>query len=83
MTKKREARMPIYRLCRESDNEEFDAEARDNEHAVSVFTEKLGVGLTLEEGPAGPQYMMGRIPQDVHWAKPLNIPVWEIPVDSN
>ena len=68
--------MPIYRLRRVSDNKTFDEDARDDAHAVMVFGQLLSVALTLE-GPAAPQYMMGRIEKDLGWAKPEDIPVYE------
>ena len=71
--------MAIYRIWRQSDNETFDMEARDDEHAVKVFGELLGVTLTLAEGPAAPPYMMGLIEKDVSWTKKPNIAVYEIP----
>jgi len=71
--------MPMYRILRVSDNETFDKDARDDEHAVVVFGELLGVTLTLAEGPAAPPYMMGRIEKEVSWTKKPDIAVYEIP----
>ncbi len=71
--------MAIYRLWRVSDDKTFDKDARDDEHAVVVFGELLGVTLTLEEGPAAPPYMMGRIEKEVSWTKNPDIAVYEIP----
>ena len=62
--------MAIYRLWRQSDNHTFDdIEARDKEHAVATFANQHGLSLTLEEGEAGPEYMMGRVEKDPHWSK--------------
>ena len=62
-----------------SDLEDFTVDARNDEEAVAKFSGQLGVNLTLEEGPAVPEYMMGRIPSDARWAKPEDIPVYEVP----
>ena len=70
--------MPIYRLWRESDLKEFETDAANDEQAVKVFGQMLGAALTLEEGPAAPQYMMKRVPKDVQWGKPPHISVYEI-----
>ncbi len=70
--------MPIYRLWRESDNKSFNKDARDDEHAVVVFGELLGVTLTLEEGPTAPPYMMARIEKEASWTKKPDIAVYEI-----
>ncbi len=70
--------MPIYRLWRESDLKEFETDAINAEQAVKLFGQMLGAVLTLEEGPAAPQYMMKHIPKDVHWDKPYDISVYEI-----
>ena len=69
--------MPMYRLLRLSDNKSFDKEARDDEHAVALFGQELGVNLTLAEGLAASPYMMGVVEKEVSWAKPPNIPVFE------
>ncbi len=70
--------MAIYRLWRESDNKTFDdIEARDHEHAITIFGEKLGIKLTLTEGPVAPGYMMQRIEKEVSWTPAPGIPVWE------
>ncbi len=70
--------MPIYRLWRQSDDKTFEKDARDDEHALELFGQELDVPLTLTEGPAAPQYMMGRIEKKtVNWTKPLDISVWE------
>ncbi len=54
--------MAIYRFWRAANGKSFDdIEARDDDHALEVFGQLLGVTLTLTEGPAAPQYMMGRI----------------------
>ncbi len=68
----------MYRLWRVSDNETFDKDARDDEHAVVVFGGLLGVTLTLAEGPAAPPYMMGRIEKEGGWTKKPDIAVYEI-----
>lgn len=70
--------MPIYRLWRQSDDKTFEKDARDDEHALVVFGQLLGVTLTFAEGPAAPQYMMGRIEKEPSWTKPLDIPVYEV-----
>ena len=75
--------MPIYRLKRMSDGETFDADARDYGHALVVFGHRLGANLTLEEGLAAPQYMMGRIEKEPSWMKPLDIAVYEVRQNSN
>ena len=77
-TMETEARVPIYRLWRQSDDKTFeDIEARDEGHALAIFQEKFGLNLTLVEGPAAPEYMMGRIEKAVSWTKPPDIPVYE------
>ncbi len=70
--------MPIYRLWRQSDDKTFEKDARDDEHALAVFGQELGVTLTLAEGPAAPPYMMGRIEKEVNWTKKPDIAVYEI-----
>ena len=77
--------MPKYRLWRQSDDKTFeDIEARDKGHALAIFQEKFGLNLTLAEGPAAPQYMMGRIEKAVSWTKAPDIPVWiKGPAPSN
>lgn len=70
--------MPIYRLWRQLDNETFEEDARDDEHALAVFGQLLNVRLTLTEGPAAPPYMMGRVEKALHWVGPLDIPVYEV-----
>ncbi len=69
--------MPLYRLRRLLDDKTFEKDARDDEHALAVFGQKLRVTLTFE-GPAAPQYMMGHIGKTVNWTKPLDISVWEV-----
>ena len=70
--------MPWYRLWRQSDNKTFDDKnARDEEHALELFGQELGVPLTLTEGPAAPPYMMGRIEKEVGWTKKPDIAVYE------
>ena len=73
--------MAIYRFWRVSDAKSFDdIEARDDEHALEVFGQQRGVTLTpLTEGPAAPQYMMGRIEKEAAWTKKPDIAVYEIP----
>ncbi len=72
--------MLIYRLWRESDDKSLDdIEARDDEHALGVFGQQLGVTLTLTAGPAAPQYMMGRIKKWASWTKKPDIAVYETP----
>ncbi len=72
--------MPWYRLLRQSDNKTFDDKnARDEEHALELFGQELGVSLTLTEVHAAPPYMMGRIEKEVNWAKKPDIAVYEIP----
>ena len=73
--------MPIYSLWREHDDRTFDGEeARDAAHAVGIFSQKLGIELTLKEGPAAPSYMMRLVerhdPMNPRWVKAPDIPVW-------
>ena len=69
--------MTIYSLWQESDNTTLDGvEARDDAHAVAIFSRQLGVELTLDEGPAAAAYMMRRTENEAHWAKAPDIPVW-------
>ena len=73
--------MAIYKLWRQRDNEEFvGEEARDAVHAAAIFSQKVGVELTLKEGDAAPDYMMRlvekRDPMNPSWAPPPNISVW-------
>ena len=75
--------MAIYRLRRMSDLESFEVDARDDAHAVLLFRRLLGISLTLEEGPAAPQYMMSRVTKEPRWTKPEDIPVYEIRRNSN
>ncbi len=75
--------MSIYRLWRELDDKSFDdIEARDDEHALEVFRQQLGITLTLTEGLAAPQYMMGHIEKLVGWTKKPDIAVYETPKHS-
>ena len=81
--------MPIYSLWQESDDTTLDGiEARDDAHAVAIFSRKLSVELTLDEMPAGAPYMMRRIEKEeaakAQWAKAPDIPVWaKVPTLSN
>ena len=81
--------MPYYRLWRQSDNTWYGpVNAREDPHAVAIFSEQLDIMLTLEEGSAAPSYMMaGRDRQDpgeATWAKDPDIPVWaKDPAPSN
>ncbi len=69
--------MPIYRLWRASDDTTFDdVDARDNAHAIAMFSQQLDMAFTLEEGPNVAPYMMGRIAKEVGWTKAPDIPVW-------
>jgi len=71
--------MPDFRLWRESDDTWYGpVNARDDAHAVAIFSQQLGVTLTLEEGPMVAAYMMARRePQEgATWAKAPDIPVW-------
>ena len=74
--------MSIYSLWRERDNTTFDGEeAHDAAHAVDIFSQKLGIELTLKKGPAAPSYMMRLVverhdPMNPRWVKAPNIPVW-------
>ena len=44
------------RLWRQSDDKTFDDKsARDEEQALELFGQELGVPLTLTEGPAAPR----------------------------
>ncbi len=73
--------MPIYRLWRIGfgENQTISRkDARDDEHAVVVFGELLGVTLTLEEGPTAPPYMMARIEKESSWTKKPDIAVYDI-----
>ena len=70
--------MAIYRLWRQSDDHTFEViDAADKKHALAQFEEKHGLALTLEEGDAAPEYMMGRMEKNVCWTHPPDIPVWE------
>ena len=69
--------MPLYKLRRVIDQEEFEGDARDDSHALAVFGQQLGVPLSLE-GPAAPEYMMGRVRSDGKYlGSPLDIPVFK------
>ena len=73
--------MPYYRLWQQSDDTwHGPVNARDDAHAVAIFSEQLDVSLTLEEGPMVATYMMARRdrqePPKATWAKPPDIPVW-------
>ena len=73
--------MPYYTLWRAADDKTYDSiSARDNAHAVAIYSEKLGIPFTLEEGPTVATYMMARKerrdPAEATWAKPPDIPVW-------
>ena len=50
--------MPIYRLGENGTTPHLNATPKNPEQPVSTFSRKLGVALTLEEGPATPHYMM-------------------------
>lgn len=74
--------MPDYTLWRQADNTTHGpVNARDNAHAVAVFSGQLGINLTLEEGPNVATYMMARRDRQegAAWARPPDIPVWEKP----
>ncbi len=71
--------MAIYALWRVSDNKTFEKDARDDEHAVVVFGELLGITLTLAEVTAAPPYMMVLIEKEASWTKKPDIAVYEIP----
>ncbi len=81
--------MPYYRLWRQPDNTwHGPVNARDDGHAVAIFSEQLGITLTLEEGPLVATYMMARRdrqePERATWAKDPDIPVWvKDPAPSN
>lgn len=79
----REGKMAIYRLRRMSDLETFEEGARSGEEAVAKFSERLGVSLTLQEGDVVAQYMMALVPPGAHFAKPEDIPVYEVNDSSN
>ncbi len=73
--------MPIYSLWRESDNTTIDGvEARDDAHAVAIFSRQLDVELTLDKGPAVATYMMRRTEREealkARWLKAHDILVW-------
>ena len=51
--------MPYYNLRRMADNEILFAVCRNHEAVLVEFGEELGVTLSLEEGPAVGEYMMG------------------------
>ena len=67
--------MAIYKLLRISNKETFQEECRDREHALAVFGRRLGATLSLD-GPAAPDFMMGRIGGSVEWGKLLEYPVF-------
>lgn len=74
--------MPDYTLWREADNSDHGpVHARDDAHAVAIFSKQLGTNLTLEEGPSVATYMMRRRDRQegATWEKPPGIPVWEKP----
>ncbi len=81
--------MPYYRLWRQPDNTwHGPVNARDDAHAAAIFSEQLGITLTLEEGPLVATYMMARRdrqdPGEAEWAKDPDIPVWVTdPAPSN
>lgn len=77
--------MPYYRLWRESDNTwHGPVNARDDAHAVAIFSEQLNLMLTLEEGPMVATYMMARKDStEPEWAKPPSIPVWVKELDPS
>ena len=79
--------MPDYRLWRESDDGWSESvNARDDAHAVAIFSEQLGITLTLEQGPMVATYMMARRDRQegATWAKKPTIPVWvKDPIRSN
>ncbi len=69
--------MPYYNLRRMADLETLFAVCRNHEAALVEFGEKLGVTLTLEEGPAVAEYMMGCHEKPVDWIK-TDIPVFVV-----
>ena len=77
--------MALYRLVREIDRKEFEENARDNEHALAVFGQRLGKVLSLE-GPAAPDFIMARIETNQDhpaWRKPEDIAVFDTGQHSN
>jgi len=70
--------MPYFSLWRESDNTwHGTVNARDAAHAVAMFSEKMRIAFTLEEGSMVPGYMMARKDSpEPGWGKPPDIPVW-------
>jgi len=72
-----EVNMSYYNLRRMADNEILSAVCHNHEAALVEFGEELGVTLTLEEGPAVAEYMMGCHEETVGWIK-TDIPVFVV-----
>lgn len=71
--------MPYYTPRRASDNTKHGPiSARDDAHAVAVFSTDLGISLTLEEGLVVAPYMMVRNEnqEGATWRKVPDIAVW-------
>jgi hypothetical protein len=76
--------MPIYRIRQERDTTTCECDASSPGDAIAVFSELLGITLTLTEGPAAPDYMMGRVERGPHWGEgKLEISVYEVRPDTN
>ena len=75
--------MSSYSLWQPDNTTVEGVEACDDAHAVAIFSERIGVELTLDEVVGGVTYMMRREqaqdPDKPQWVKPHDIPVWVKP----
>ena len=69
--------MAYYNLRRMSDHEILCAVCHNHEAALVAFGKELGVTLTLEEGPARAEFMMGCREEDLGWIN-TNIAVFVV-----
>jgi hypothetical protein len=73
--------MPDYELWIVEGNRTLPSvHARDENHAVSLYGEQLGLGLEIEgdQGVQGPYGMLRETRErNAHWAKQARIPVWK------
>ena len=75
--------MALFRLLRIHDQKEFEADARDDEHALAIFGHQLGATLTLVEGPTVAPYLMQLMEKTTSFTKTPGIPVYQVGQASN
>src|SRR5690606_23417417 len=74
--------MRVYWLWRRSDSKMFERQARDENHALAVFGELLGVKLTTERGTKEAEYEMETVQTETYRSPEtplkISVPVWEV-----